>query len=111
MAMGGSPRIALRATAPAVGSAPSPARGRGRETARPPAGRLDARGRRTPPSVFAVNLFRTKSVEDIGAEGEGDPEVGALRKRLSARHLIGFGIGVVIGTGIFTLTGVQAKNT
>jgi APA family basic amino acid/polyamine antiporter len=58
-----------------------------------------------------VNLFRTKSVEDIGAEGEGDPEVGALRKHLSARHLIGFGIGVVIGTGIFTLTGVQAKNT
>jgi APA family basic amino acid/polyamine antiporter len=61
-----------------------------------------------------VDLFRTKSVETIRADGEGDGDsgiVGALRKRLSARHLIGFGIGVVIGTGIFTLTGVQARNT
>src|SRR3954464_1539829 len=78
---------------------------------------FDARGRDEPPSVFAVDLFRTKSVEHIGADAEGDdPQdggagVGHLRKRLSARHLIGFGIGVVIGTGIFTLTGVQAKNT
>jgi APA family basic amino acid/polyamine antiporter len=61
-----------------------------------------------------VNLFRTKSVETIRADAEGggeDGSVGALRKRLSARHLIGFGIGVVIGTGIFTLTGIQARNT
>jgi APA family basic amino acid/polyamine antiporter len=61
-----------------------------------------------------VDLFRTKSVETIRADAEGEGEsgaVGALRKRLSARHLIGFGIGVVIGTGIFTLTGVQARNT
>jgi APA family basic amino acid/polyamine antiporter len=61
-----------------------------------------------------VDLFRTKSVETIRADAEGTGEsgsVGALRKRLSARHLIGFGIGVVIGTGIFTLTGIQAKNT
>ena len=26
------------------------------------------------------------------------------------RHLVGFGIGVVIGTGIFTLTGVAARD-
>jgi APA family basic amino acid/polyamine antiporter len=65
-----------------------------------------------------VDLFRTKSVEHIGADTEdtadesgGSPGVGRLRRHLSARHLIGFGIGVVIGTGIFTLTGVQAKNT
>jgi APA family basic amino acid/polyamine antiporter len=61
-----------------------------------------------------VELFRTKSIETIRADADGSGEsgaVGALRKRLSARHLIGFGIGVVIGTGIFTLTGVQAKNT
>jgi APA family basic amino acid/polyamine antiporter len=61
-----------------------------------------------------VHLFQTKSVETIREDAEGGGEggrVGALRKRLSARHLIGFGIGVVIGTGIFTLTGVQAKNT
>jgi APA family basic amino acid/polyamine antiporter len=61
-----------------------------------------------------VHLFRTKSVEtineDTGGSGDGGG-VGRLRQRLSARHLVGFGIGVVIGTGIFTLTGVQAKNT
>jgi hypothetical protein len=66
------------------------------------------------PSVFAVNLFRTKSVEHIGrdARGEGpDGGVGRLRTELSARHLVGFGIGIVIGTGIFTLTGVEARDT
>jgi basic amino acid/polyamine antiporter, APA family len=58
-----------------------------------------------------LHLFRTKPVEEIG-EAEGDPAgVGTLRKHLSARHLVGFGIGVVIGTGIFTLTGVEARNT
>jgi len=66
-----------------------------------------------------VDLFRTKSVErieqdaagDAGVAGDGAAGVGSLRKTLSARHLIGFGIGVVIGTGIFTLTGVQAQET
>jgi APA family basic amino acid/polyamine antiporter len=60
-----------------------------------------------------VHLFQTKSVETINEDtgGPGDGRVGALRRRLGARHLVGFGIGVVIGTGIFTLTGVQAKNT
>ncbi|MCU1604475.1 MAG: Amino acid permease [Modestobacter sp.] len=60
-----------------------------------------------------MHLFRTKSVETIN-EDTGDADgggVGQLRRHLSARHLVGFGIGVVIGTGIFTLTGVQAKNT
>ena len=33
-----------------------------------------------------------------------------LAKRLSSRDLMGFGIGIVIGTGIFVLTGVEAKN-
>jgi APA family basic amino acid/polyamine antiporter len=59
-----------------------------------------------------VTLFSTKPVESIGDEDDADggsPGVGRLRKRLSARHLVGFGIGVVIGTGIFTLTGVEAK--
>ena len=63
-----------------------------------------------------MDLFRTKSVETMRADaGDDDPggdgPAGALQKRLSARHLIGFGIGLVIGTGIFTLTGVQAKMT
>jgi APA family basic amino acid/polyamine antiporter len=61
-----------------------------------------------------VDLFRTKPVEDIlaqNAAGEGDAAAPTgLRKRLRARDLIGFGVGIVIGTGIFTLTGVEAKN-
>ena len=63
-----------------------------------------------------MDLFRTKSVEavraDAGSGAEHEPGTGGtgrLRKRLSARHLVGFGIGIVIGTGIFTLTGVTAK--
>jgi APA family basic amino acid/polyamine antiporter len=61
-----------------------------------------------------VELFRTKSVEKIAkdARGEGETsDIGRLRQHLSARHLVGFGIGIVIGTGIFTLTGVQARDT
>ncbi len=65
-----------------------------------------------------MDLFRTKPVERIAAdaagEGDGGTEggpVGRLRRSLSARHLVGFGIGVVIGTGIFTLTGVEARDT
>ena len=64
-----------------------------------------------------MDLFRTKSVEHISADADdrgGTDDgagVGRLRKNLSARHLVGFGIGVVIGTGIFTLTGVEARDT
>ncbi|MCW2700681.1 MAG: Amino acid permease [Blastococcus sp.] len=66
-----------------------------------------------------MDLFRTKSVEHIAADAAGEGAagdeaaggVGRLRRNLSARHLIGFGIGVVIGTGIFTLTGIEARNT
>ena len=66
-----------------------------------------------PPSGLAgVRLNRTKSVDDIlatGADGtEGD--VGRLDRRLGPVDLMGFGIGIVIGTGIFTLTGVAAKD-
>src|SRR3954464_127756 len=71
-----------------------------------------------------VNLTRTKSVDDIlattdgadAASGEpGQPgehgqhgEHRGLRKQLRAWDLMSFGIGIVIGTGIFTLTGVAA---
>jgi APA family basic amino acid/polyamine antiporter len=33
-----------------------------------------------------------------------------LRRRLRGRDLIGVGVGIIIGTGIFTLAGVEAKN-
>ncbi|KZB86753.1 APC family permease [Amycolatopsis regifaucium] len=32
-----------------------------------------------------------------------------LKRRLRGRDLIGFGVGIIIGTGIFTLAGVEAK--
>ncbi|GAA3217259.1 amino acid permease [Actinocorallia longicatena] len=52
-------------------------------------------------------LFRTKSVEQSVRETE---EPGhRLRRDLSALDLTVFGIGVVVGTGIFVLTGRVAK--
>ncbi|HEU5485277.1 MAG TPA: amino acid permease [Microlunatus sp.] len=62
-----------------------------------------------------MSLFRTKSIEDvlansqIDAHGDPIPGKGHLAKNLRAWDLIGFGIGIVIGTGIFTLTGLEAK--
>ncbi|HET6627699.1 MAG TPA: amino acid permease [Nocardioidaceae bacterium] len=64
-----------------------------------------------------MNLTRTKSIDDILAHSrdevspdEGIAAAGHLRKRLGAVDLMSFGIGIVIGTGIFTLTGVAAKD-
>ncbi|WP_445397001.1 amino acid permease [Streptomyces sp. LE64] len=54
-------------------------------------------------------LFRTKDVEQSIRDTEA-PE-HALRKSLSALDLTVFGVGVVIGTGIFVLTGKIAKET
>lgn len=62
------------------------------------------------------SIFRTKSVETVLKQNEDDPgeetekKGPKLRKVLSWVDLVGVGIGMVIGTGIFTLTGVQAKN-
>ncbi|MED7922800.1 amino acid permease [Nonomuraea sp. LP-02] len=56
-----------------------------------------------------MNIFRTKSVEQSIRDTE-DPE-HQLRKRLTALDLTVFGIGVIIGTGIFVLTGQVAKET
>ncbi|GHJ99982.1 amino acid permease [Streptomyces sp. Y2F8-2] len=52
-------------------------------------------------------LFRTKNVEQSIQDTE-EPE-HALRKTLSALDLTVFGVGVIIGTGIFVLTGKVAK--
>ncbi|MBT2477222.1 amino acid permease [Streptomyces sp. ISL-94] len=53
--------------------------------------------------------FRTKSVEQSIRDTE-EPE-HQLRKSLSAWDLTVFGVGVIIGTGIFVLTGKVAKET
>ncbi|MFC7340105.1 amino acid permease [Saccharopolyspora griseoalba] len=52
-----------------------------------------------------MSLLRTLPVEDILARGEHSD----LKRRLTGKDLVGFGIGVIIGTGVFTLAGVEAK--
>ncbi|MGP4094406.1 amino acid permease [Nonomuraea sp. KM90] len=54
-----------------------------------------------------MDIFRTKTVEQSIRDTE-DPE-HQLRKRLTATDLTVFGIGVIVGTGIFVLTGQVAK--
>ncbi|WP_093611500.1 amino acid permease [Streptomyces indicus] len=54
-------------------------------------------------------MFRTKTVEQSIQDTE-EPE-HALKKSLSALDLTVFGVGVIIGTGIFVLTGKIAKET
>src|ERR1700720_2854213 len=51
-------------------------------------------------------LFRTKSIDDLIAASE-DPHK-CLRKSLGPWSLTALGIGAVIGSGIFTLTGTAA---
>lgn len=57
--------------------------------------------------MAGTGLFRTKSIEKSIADTE-EPE-HALKKSLSALDLTVFGVGVIIGTGIFVLTGKVAK--
>ncbi len=54
------------------------------------------------------SLFRTKKIEQSIQDTE-EPE-HALKKSLSALDLTVFGVGVIIGTGIFVLTGTVAKD-
>ncbi|QNE22467.1 amino acid permease [Kribbella qitaiheensis] len=54
-----------------------------------------------------MSLLRTKTIEQSIADTD-EPEY-QLKKRLTALDLTVFGIGVIIGAGIFTLTGRAAK--
>src|SRR6478735_2445844 len=59
-------------------------------------------------SEVSMSVFRTKSVEaSMAASEEADHK---LKRTLSALDLTVFGIGVIIGAGIFTLTGRAAKD-
>lgn len=53
-----------------------------------------------------MNLFRKKSISSLIAQSEGKGI--ALKKDLGAFELTMLGIGAIIGTGIFVLTGVAA---
>ena len=75
-----------------------------------PTGRVVLRMTDKPPRTGAL---RIKPVEDILARQTDDAdfaeEHGNLRKNLGAKDRMGFGVGIVIGTGIFTLRGIEAK--
>ena len=51
-----------------------------------------------------TSLLRRKSIEATSGVGAGQ----RLRKTLSWPHLVALGVGAVVGTGIYTLTGVAA---
>src|SRR3954453_5540035 len=53
-----------------------------------------------------MNLFRTKTIEQSIADTEESEH--QLRKQLGPVQLTVFGVGVIIGTGIFVLTGEAA---
>src|SRR4051794_41960019 len=53
-----------------------------------------------------MNLLRTKTIEQSIADTEESEH--QLRKQLGALQLTVFGVGVIIGTGIFVLTGEAA---
>ena len=58
-----------------------------------------------------ANIWARKSADALAAEAahsDADGEVRPLRRTLSALHLVAFGIGGVIGAGIFVLTGHAA---
>jgi APA family basic amino acid/polyamine antiporter len=66
-------------------------------------------GRRDREDAVATRTRRIKSVEDSIRDTD-EPE-HRLRRHLSGLDLAVFGVGVIIGTGIFVLTGVVAKTT
>ena len=55
-----------------------------------------------------MNLFRKKSIQDLLQEA-GQKDI-VLKKDLGAFDLSMLGIGAIIGTGIFVLTGVAAQS-
>jgi len=52
-------------------------------------------------------LFRKKSIPALLAEANSET---GLKRELTARSLVALGIGAIIGTGIFVLTGTAAAN-
>src|SRR5438034_3103095 len=54
-----------------------------------------------------MSIFATKSIEQIETEQIGGGE-GTLKRVLGPTHLVMLGVGAIIGTGIFVLTGQAA---
>src|SRR5215831_17431261 len=55
---------------------------------------------------MGMSLFATKSVPRIVSESENPPH--QLKRTLGAVQLIALGIGAIIGSGLFSLTGLAA---
>jgi len=54
-----------------------------------------------------VNLFARKSIDELQADATAEGE-HSLKRELGPLNLISLGIGAIIGTGIFVLTGTAA---
>ena len=54
-----------------------------------------------------MNLFARKSIDELRSQTFAEGEHG-LKRALSATNLVALGIGAIIGTGIFVLTGSAA---
>ncbi len=57
---------------------------------------------------FLAQLFRTKSIASLIAESKGQ---SGLRRTLGPLDLITLGVGVILGTGIFVVTGRAAAQS
>jgi basic amino acid/polyamine antiporter, APA family len=55
-----------------------------------------------------MSILATKAIEQIQSEQLGDGHSGGLPRVLGASQLIMLGVGAIIGTGIFVLTGQAA---
>lgn len=69
---------------------------------------ITAPGANTNPTMRALPFFRRKPMDDILHEETGGLDQG-LKRRLGAFDLTTMGVGAIIGTGIFVLTGVAAS--
>ena len=56
------------------------------------------------------DLFKKKSINHLLAQSKGEGNGKSLKKVLGAFELTMLGIGAIIGTGIFVLTGIAAAN-
>ncbi|MBD3688805.1 amino acid permease [Nanchangia anserum] len=64
------------------------------------------------PAPSDKGIFTKKSVDTVIHQNDAPARTGEgqLKRKLGMWDLVGVGIGMVIGTGIFTLTGIEAKN-
>jgi APA family basic amino acid/polyamine antiporter len=60
--------------------------------------------------IMQQSLFKKKSIDQLLAQSKGDGSGKSLKKVLGAFELTMLGIGAIIGTGIFVLTGIAAAN-